>query len=319
VPAWQVANVLAYHLLGLALMSQVRLAALRQDWLVRKTGVSHELGSAWWRYSLAFIGLAALAALLLPTGYTAGLLDVLRYGTAVVLRAAYTIVATLLVLVSTPFWLLARWIMGGEVAAPQAPPLPGVRPPAPDPAGSGPEWLHLARAAFFWAAILAFAAYLVRGFVREHPEIREALASFRPLRWLARFWKAWWARLAGWRATVQARLRRTAGQADDARGSRRSALAQVAAPDGNRERVLYYYMELVRRAGRAGYRRKPAQTPLAYGATLKRELPERGQEVDVLTGAFVEARYSRHTIGKGIVERAKASWQQIRDWLRRHT
>jgi hypothetical protein len=297
--------------------------ALRQDWLVRKTGVSRELAGAWWRYSLAFVGLAALAALLLPTGYTAGLLDVLRYGAAVVLRAAYTVVATLLILISMPFWLLAQWIMGGEVDAPQAPPLSGSRLPVPEPAGSGPAWLGLVRAAFFWVAILAFAVYLVRGFVREHPEIREALASFRLRRlrwprWLARLWKAWWARLVGWRAAVRARLRRTAAQSDETSGSSRSALAQGAAPGGHRERVLYYYMELVRRAGRAGYPRKPAQTPLAYGATLKRELPERGHEVDVLTGAFVEARYSRHTVGSRIVERVKASWQQIRQWLRRH-
>jgi hypothetical protein len=314
VSTWQVVNVLVYFLLGLVMVSQVRLVALRQDWQVRQTGVAGELSAKWWRYSLVSIGLTALVALLLPTGYTQGLLDVLRYGLSVVLHSLYVVVATLFILVSMPFFWLAQLFMGDEIVVPKAPPMASVRPPAPPPSSGGPAWLGLARAVFFWIVLLGFAVYVVRGLLREHPEIRRALAGFRPGRWLVELWKRWWARFALWRATRVQRQGRT-GQDREGGEGRGTTFWQRRAPESNRGRVLYYYLDLVRRARRAGFPRRPAQTPLAYSRRLKDELPESQAQVDVVTGAFVEARYSLHSIEVGVVQQVRASWQQIKAYL----
>jgi hypothetical protein len=315
VPIWQAVNVVAYFLLGLVMLSQVRFVALRQDWQVRKTAVASELGPKWWRYSLIFVVLAAVVALLLPTGYTTGLLDLLRFVLAMVSRALYWVGATLFVLVSLPFWLVARWFMGDQAAAPQAPAMEAVRPPAPPPPGGGPAWLGIVRAAFFWLMLVGFAVYLVRSFLREHPGIRRALSSPRPIRWLLQLWKLLKARLALWQATMRARRRVRGAQVRQEEAGRGPAIVQARAPDSNRGRVLYYYLDLVRRARRAGFPRRPAQTPLVYGTTLKDELPESRAQVDLLTEAFVEARYSRHSVETEVVRRVRASWQQIKQYL----
>jgi len=314
-PAWQVVNVLVYYVLGLVVLGQVHYAALRQDWQARKTPVTGGIEAKWWRSSLIFVGLVAVVALLLPTGYTTAVLDVLRFGLAVVLRALYVVAATLLFVVSLPVWYLSRWLLGSESAAPRAPPIATIRPPAAPPPGAGPAWLGIARIVFFWLLVLGFVFYLLRTFWREHPEFRQALASFRPLRWLLRLWRAWMGRVSSWGVLERLRRRREGRQAGgESEGAGETLLAQRA-PDSNRGRVLYYYLDIVRRARRAGVPRRPAQTPFAYGVTLKETLPETGQQVDVLTEAFVEARYSRHRIEGDLVRRVRASWRRIKQFL----
>jgi hypothetical protein len=219
-----------------------------------------------------------------------------------------------LVIVSLPFFMLARWIFGDQVALPQVRPQPFSPPPAAPSGGGGPAWLGIARAVFFWLALIALAVYLVRSFFREHPEIRRALASFRPVRWLIRLWKAWRERWALWRAG-RARPRRGGAVEGEGLGRGRAILSAPRAPDSNRERVRYYYLDVVRRARRAGYPRKPAQTPLVYGALLGEELPEAREQVDLVTESFVEARYSRHPIETSLVDRVKRGWRQLKTLL----
>jgi hypothetical protein len=308
-PVWQAVNVLLYFCLGLVTLSQVRLVVLHQDWAVQKAAVGGGIERAWWRYSLAFVGLVAVVALLLPTGYTTGLLDVLRYGLAVVLHAAYTVITTLMVLVTLPFFLLARWILGAEVAAPTVRPQAGFRPPVPPPTAGGPAWLEIARALFFWLVLLGLVAWLARGFLRQHPKFGQALSSYRLVRWLVQLWRAWRARLAAWQKT---RARRRRGRILAVEGERAGpALSVGGKPESNRRRVLYYYMDILRRARRAGYPRRPAQTPLVYGATLEERLPEARREVELLTESFLEARYSRHPIESELVRRVREGWRQI--------
>ena len=66
--------------------------------------MAKELASRWVRYSLAFIGLAALLAFLLPTGYTVGLLDAV----ATIVYILGYIVTLLFTLLSLPFAWLTR-------------------------------------------------------------------------------------------------------------------------------------------------------------------------------------------------------------------
>jgi hypothetical protein len=70
-----VLNVLVYFLLGLVMLGQVQFTRLRTQWQAQRIKITDELASRWVRYSLALIGLAALVAFVLPTGYTVGLLD----------------------------------------------------------------------------------------------------------------------------------------------------------------------------------------------------------------------------------------------------
>jgi len=83
-----------------------------------------------------------------------------------------------------------------------------------------------------------------------------------------------------------------------------------------RERILYYYLSIVRRAGQRGFPRQRAQTPYEYGAVLAPNLPQAQQEMAVLTQAFVEARYSRQVIARDQARCVRADWERVKAAVR---
>jgi hypothetical protein len=312
-----VLNVLVYFLLGLVMLSQVRFATLRKQWEAGETKVAEELPRRWVRYSLAFIGLAAFLAFLLPTGYTLGLLEVIGYLLAVVL-AVLSLIATLIFwLFLLPFaWLLS--LLGAEVG-------PDRRiepPPRPFPVDSGgyagPGWFQIVRSLVFWVITLGIVFYVVRSYLRDHPELLESLAALGLVRALRRMWSALWGWLGGWGEIFRERMPRGWSLRLGRRGGpskkpfgffRLGALS-------SRDRVLYYYLSVLHRAGQQGFPRRPAETPYEYRATLGPKLPEAQSEMDQLTHAFVEARYSQHAVDREDARRVRVSWQQVKAALR---
>jgi hypothetical protein len=310
-----VLNVLLYFLLGLVMLGQVRFVALRKEWRGQKAEVADELRGQWVRSSLILIGLAALVAFLLPTGYTTHLLDMLGIALGVIVQVLYFVGAVLMLLLSLPFWLIARLLMGDQAPALSPPALPFSPPQQPELARTPPDWLGVARALFFWAVFLGIAFYLVRGFLREHPDIWRAIVSFAPLRWLLDLWRALRGRFRDWGSAIRERLPRRGGVLPPAssRGSTRDSRSRWRS---NRGRVLYYYLNAIRRAGKAGFVRRVSQTPDEYGAILERNLPDACEDVAFLTDAFKEARYSPHTVEPVVVQRARAGWQRVKQALR---
>jgi hypothetical protein len=162
-------------------------------------------------------------------------------------------------------------------------------------------------------ALLGLAVYLVQSFLREHPEVRRALVSFRPVRWLRQWFKRWWARFGQWRVAHARRSKGISSGEEQTTGG--TLFSDASVPGSNRGRVRYYYMDVVRRARRAGYPRAPAQTPLAYEAVLRDKLPETREQLELLTDSFVEARYSHHPIEGDLVRRVRVGWQWIKQNL----
>jgi hypothetical protein len=79
-----------------------------------------------------------------------------------------------------------------------------------------------------------------------------------------------------------------------------------------RERVLYYYLSIVRRAGERGFPRRRSQTPYEYDVLLEPNLPHAQQDMASLTQAFVEARYSRREIEPGQAGQIQTYWQRVK-------
>ncbi len=83
-----------------------------------------------------------------------------------------------------------------------------------------------------------------------------------------------------------------------------------------REQIRYFYLSTVHRAGEQGVPRADNETPLEYVRDLKEQWPEAQSELDELTQAFVEARYSPQPIDRSAVARVKEEWKRIRERLR---
>jgi hypothetical protein len=59
-----------------------------------------------------------------------------------------------------------------------------------------------------------------------------------------------------------------------------------------------------------------SQTPAEFAATLDRALPDAEPDIDALTAAFVEARYSRHPVEPERANLVKATWERLRKAFR---
>lgn len=307
-----VANVLIYFVVGFLLLGQVRLALLATSWQAQGAAVPRELGGRWVRYSLAFLGLAGLIAFALPTGYTAGALGWLGNVFVVVLSVLWTLVAILMGICLLPVSFIMSLI--DTTRGPDAPvePFP-LTPPAELLNQPTPPWAELLRTIIVWALLIGMGLYVVRSYLRDRPELLRTLRELAPLRRLRQLWAALRHRLSGLAAAVQAgpvaawlrdRLR-ARGPLPPLRFFRLGG----ATP---REQVQYYYLSLLRRAGEFGFGRKPGQTPAEYRPTLTANLPEQAPEVQALTAAFEESRYSAHPVGAEQVQGVRAAWGRLR-------
>lgn len=317
-------NALIYFALALATLGQLHYAKLYAAWQRQQVQVSADLDRRWVRYSLASIGLAALLAFLLPTGFFFKPLQMAADALAALGRVAYFIFVLLVALISVPFSLFV-WLLSFLFSADQNPhpeiKLPTFDPPPALGQADAASWLELARTLVFWVALLTGLFFVVRSYVRDRPELRQALISLRPIRALSRGWVAVTHWLRGWfsrlRQTVSEKVprrvpRRLADNVDIPKPFRFFRLGALSP----QERVRYYYLSIVRRAGKQGFPRQAHQTPDEYSRELKPHLPQAQAEIEELTHSFLEARYSQHQIEPNRDLSVRASWERVKAALR---
>jgi hypothetical protein len=315
-----VLNVLVYFLLGLAMLGQIHFTTSQRQWEAQNMTVTARLAGRWAGYSLVLISLAALVAFLLPTGYTLGLLDIVA---AIIYTLGY--IVTLLGLL---LWLILNILLTplALLLGREPPPRPSVPPPlefpspgmsAPGASGTVPSWLEMLRSLLFWASALAMVTYVTRSYLRDHPELLDAFVSLRPIYALRNFLLTLWRQLTGLAEVINEHIplrisvRRTHTRSPDSpfRFFRLGALPP-------RERILYYYLSILRRASQLGLPRKRGQTPHEYDKALTDHLSQAQQEMTHLTQSFIEARYSRHAFDRQQDSQVRASWQQVKAALR---
>jgi hypothetical protein len=307
-----VANVLAYFVVGFLLLGQVRLALLASTWQAQGARVPSELGGRWVRYSLGFLGLAALIAFALPTGYTAGALSWLGGIFIFILSWVWALAAIGAGICLLPVSLLSALLNTGRIVTPPTNPLP-LTPPAALLNQPMPAWVEVLRTVLVWALLIGMALYVVSSYLRDRPELARALRDLGALRKLKQLWAALRHRVSGLAAAVQALpvaawLRERLRERPPLPPLRSFRLGGVTP----REQVQYYYLSLLRRASEYGFGRKPGQTPAEYRPTLAANLPENSPEVQALTEAFVETRYSAHPVGPEQVQSVRTAWGRLR-------
>jgi hypothetical protein len=167
------------------------------------------------------------------------------------------------------------------------------------------------------------AAYVLRGYLRDRPELAHTLASFRPIHGLVRLLAALWRRVALLVASVRQRIpariraRRRREEGAERPDRRRLGFLRLAALS-RRERTLYYYLSILRRAARRGYPRDGSETPYEYECRLAPNVSHVEEELERVTEAFVETRYSTHRVQRAREERIRADWRKLRAALRTH-
>lgn len=310
-PGGLVLNLLTYFVTGLLFLSQTRLAAARKEWLSLGLTSSSEVSSRWLRFSAILIGLAALIAFVLPTQYMRGLLDLLRDLMNVIMAIALTIGSLIAWIVSVP----VRLLMGQPVDAPpnlmQSPPQ---QTPPQTAAADSPLWSLLPK-----LLLLVIMAYIIVSYLRDNPEILAMLRKLRIVHFLRELWAFLRKRAGNFGILFRVQLPKSLPT------WRRRAVFPSAQRFGfirlnslaPRERILYFYLSTVRRARERGIPRTPDQTPYEYEEVLSHELEDSKVDVDALTEAFVEARYSPAPVNLEKVQYTQTHWQRLRYALQR--
>jgi hypothetical protein len=315
------AGALLYFIFGLALLSLSRLMSLHTHWNRLRIPVSsRNLYRQWGMYSLLFLLLLGLVVSLLPAGDSLGFFSVLGmlfdFLIGALLFIGQVIIALLMLLISLPFILFGGRTPGIMPSAP--PPMPVFPQTGPVTAPTNSELLALFRSILLWGGLAAILVLAFVQFVRQHGGIRAALRNARITNWLLLAWQ-WLYRNAeiaggnvsralaeGWQNMV-ARL-------EGKRLLPRPDWINLRSLDPRRQ-IYFFYLAMIRRGAEQGLTRQPAQTPAEYAAQLEKALPAAGEDIESITEAFIQARYSRQEVDSEKANVIKATWGRIRKAL----
>lgn len=312
-------NLMVYFLLGLLLFSQTRLALLRNNWAWDRVPVSGQVTRSWTLFSLGFLAILTAFALVLPTGYSFGLLSTLGF----ILNGIGTALYFLLLLLVLPVFALFNFLMSLLFKNPRpAEPPPVVRMPELPPQagiGAGSPWLEIVKSILFWVLLLGLIGFAFYQYFRQNQELIERMKHMPVLSWFVRLVEKLGQLMRGVNvrlgAAYHAGLKRL-------RINQRS-LAEKSSPGflrlrrlSPRQRVQFFYLAMVRRGGETGITRHASQTPYEYSHLVQTQVSEADQDLEAMTDAFVEARYSRHEITLQQARLVQQYWERVKRALR---
>ena len=212
-------------------------------------------------------------------------------------------------------WLASLLDAGGGLPGPANP-----APPLPPQGATGfptspPAWSEILRSLIFWWVFAFAVIYVLKTYLSDHPELLASLKRFGPFYWAY----AVFATLVVWLAQLVqgglALLPAGAALPPSPAGSRpararwrRSRLNSLS----RRGQILYYYLKMLQQAEEMiGLVRQRHQTPYEFALQLGQARPDLAAEVDFLTSAFVQARYSPEGLDEEHVALVKTVWRRV--------
>jgi hypothetical protein len=307
---------LLYFALGVALLAQARFSVVHTGWRAQGIDVQPQVARRWLVWVVLFLVGVSLVALLLPTYYTLGPLQACLGALSIVYAVLSFIVGLLFFLLALPLTLLLP-----NMETPEPPALVPESLPLPEATATSIQspWTQVLASAVFWIIVLIIVGYALFRFWRDRisqPEDGEPVGGrwtrFRA--WLGALWQRWWA----WRQQVQDQLamRRVRRKAERPLAARLSRLFFPGRLPP-RELIRFFYLSAARRAEQAGQPRRSGQTPYEYRHSLDERFPELEPDLDGLTDAFVQARYSSHPVEPEQATAVKPLWERVKAALRR--
>lgn len=314
-------GLLIYLLSGLWLLSHSRLLRMNALWLIDGVSLEANLERGWQRSAMAVLLVIALAAAFLPIGSTLAISRILSIGLGGVAYLVGMVLQFFGYLFASTLLLLTQNAEELPPQLQQPTPAPTIEPPTALPAAAAAPWLSMLVSSAFWALMVAFIIGSFMFFLRERGyRIRAGEIS------------AWWSALSQWlhetweRLTGRIRSTRRGLQVHLGTSPFTPALPKAALPAKPRflrlgsltprEQIRYYYLSLVRRAGERGIARRTDETPLEYAQNLGQAWPDSEADLDKLTQAFLEARYSPHTIAGEDVLTVRERWNRLKSRIR---
>ena len=302
---------IAYFVLGIILLSLTRYITLENTWWQDK------IPRRWFSYSALILAILVFLVSWLPTDYGMGFFDTLM----AVFRLLSQIIVYFVILIQLLIALIAHLFgQTSAVTQGQAPvvTMPTDLLPALTKASTF-NW-ELVKSIILWGSLVVLAVIALRQYIAFNRDLAEEFRRFRPIHWLVNAWERF---KAAFRKTNQ-----SIGNFVQNSLQRLRQLAPASArPSGewdyvnprrlpSRQKIIFYYLALVRRAREAGLPRQENQTPYEYARSLAPHLNEEQAGVESMTEAFIEARYSRHDIPAKAARQTESVWETVRRVLK---
>ena len=306
-----------YFVSGFLLLSQGRLTAQTARWLRSGTTKTIEVERSWYRNSLRLVLITAVATAFIPIGSTTPISRLLSG----VLGFVTALFAAILALFGALLSLLFPPSDQPVQVEPTPEPLPPVEPlPTPvfEEAPPPNEVVQYIFSSAFWAILIVLVIIALTFFIRERGiklNLETAKAFWRKLLALL---SGSWNRLSIQIGAIQHALSRQPNQNQKQDASVTNPF-QFIRVNGlpPKEQIKYFYLSTLRRMEEKGLERKKGMTPSEFVDRLKEAFPEAEEEVDALTDAFLEARYSQKEFDNETVNPIKARWKKMRKNIRR--
>jgi hypothetical protein len=216
-------------------------------------------------------------------------------------------------------------LMMGEGPTDTVRPLPNSPPPdllqnlQASSGAEGASWFEVVRSLIFWLVFFGIVGYAFLQFARQNSDLWEKIQNLPGWEKLSGFWEL----VRRWFGGVNEGLSRAIEGGLERWRERRLQrelrtiwrfvrLNQLPA----REKVLFFYLAMIRRSRESGIGRRQAQTPLEFAGVLKDQVGDTDGDVDSITRAFMNARYSVHEVSEAEAADAQTAWDRIRSVLR---
>ena len=315
-PQGMLAALLIYFLTGFLLFSQGRLAMLEARWLADDVIRSPGIGRSWYRRTVLILVALGLLAAFLPLGSTFALghlLGLALYGITLTISALCYFFSVLILS------LLAFLFPQQQTTEPEpfTPPRPFTFPPQQPEMVEPDMTMQMIITSAFWAIAIVMSIVALSFFLRERnlrfnaAVLRQIWQAF--LAWCRMMWQGIRTQIAEVQETIQTRLQRPS-PAKELHLPWRYVRLNALSP---RDKVRYFYLSVVKRAGNEGVPRRQSETPSEFAGDLKTNWPDTGPEIDELTKAFLYARYSPKPVEEQEIPLIKAQWERVKASIRR--
>lgn len=313
-----------YFVLMILLMGQTYFSTLRAGWAWERIQIDRRIARMWLGYGLLALVLIGILSSLLPTRYSLGFLETLQLVVGVIGGVVFSLFLLVAMLLSYGLaWLLSLLRIR---ESPQAlPPLKEFTEfEAPKQVVQTFSGAEIIQSVLFWACLTLLILFAFYQYLRQNKSLFTKLSRFGFWQGLERLlaWVRGWARGARQQVgeALQAGLQRL-------RSARRSAPStkffNFINPNrlSPRQRVIFFYLAMVRRGDEAGIPRRSAETPWEYEQRLKAyfersDQPADAASLEALTESFQEARYSQHEITSTQATQVLTAWGRLRQAFR---
>jgi len=307
-----VVNALVYFLLGFLLISHAQYTSQIARWELQDIPILGQLGQRWAIATLAFLVLIAFLSALLPVSYSISIIAVISTIIRWIVYIFAQIAFLIMLLFSFAIGLLMK-LIGAEMPQALSSPAPMMTPPIASGTATrtAAPWWQLVRSLIFWTVLTGIVGYSLVQFVRARWGLLQGWSLrnllMRLLNLLRGVHRGTRDILQMIREGLANRLVNSSEQSTK-RAWRYIAL-RLLSP---RDRIRYFYLSVVHRGARQGLPRQPSHTPLEHANVLRSALPDVESEIRHLTLAFVEARYSEHSISHDTARGVQGLWRRVK-------